>query len=197
MKRSKVALLLLASTLPGLAAAHGGDDHGEAKPAVTAMVNGVSAGAMGETFEVLVKAAESEPKEATALRVFLSDARTNAPLTGAQVELSFLGASEVKLPATPSESPGVYTASATFPSEGSWEAMATVRRGEATEVLSLGAWKVEEAHHAEHEEHENEGLGAKAGVFALLGLGVLGAALWALRRTLRARREPREVPHAR
>ncbi len=196
MKRSKVALLLLASALPGLAAAHGGDDHGEAKPAATALVNGVSAGAMGETFEVLVKAAESEPNEATALRVFVSDARTNAPLPGAQVELSFLGASEVKLPATPAQSAGLYTASATFPSEGSWEAMATVRQGEATEVLSLGAWKVEEAHVA-HEEHEHEALGAKTGVLALLGLGVAGAALWALRRTLRARREPREVPNAR
>lgn len=196
MKRCKVALLLLASTLPGLAMAHGGDDHGAAKPAPTAMVNGVSAGAMGETFEVLVKAAESEPNEATALRVFVSDARTNAPLTGAEVELSFLGASEVKLPVTPSESAGLYTASATFPSEGSWEALATVRRGNATEVLSLGAWKVEEAHVA-HEEAAHEGSGVKAGVLVLLAVGLAAAALWALRRTLRARREPKEVPNAR
>lgn len=196
MKQLKVALLLLASTVPGLAAAHGGEDHGDAKPAPAALVQGVSAGAMGETFEVLVKAPHSEPNEATELRVFVADARTNAPLTGAEVELSFLGASEVKLPATPSESAGLYTASATFPSEGHWEAMATVRRGNATEVLSLGAWEVEEAH-VEHEEAEHEGFGAKTGVFALLGLGVAGAALWAVRRTLRARREPREVPHAR
>lgn len=196
MKQGKVALLLLASTLPGLAAAHGGEDHGDAKPAPAAMVQGVSAGAMGETFEVLVKAAESEPNEATALRVFVSDARTNAPMQGAQVELSFLGESEVKLPAAPAESTGIYTASATFPSEGSWEAMATVRRGNATEVLSLGPWKVEEAHHA-HEEAEHEGVGARVGVFALLGLGAVGAAFWALRRTLRSRREPREAPNAR
>ncbi len=196
MKRCKVALLLLASTVPGLAAAHGGEDHGDAKPAATALVQGVSAGAMGETFEVLVKAAHSEPNEATALRVFVSDARTNAPLTGAEVELSFLGASEVKLPATPAENAGLYTASATFPGEGSWEAMATVRRGNATEVLSLGAWKVEEAH-VEHDEHAHEGFGAKAGVFALLGLGAAAAGFWAVRRALRARREPGEVPHAR
>lgn len=195
MKQGKVALLLLASALPGLAAAHGGEDHGE-KPAPTAQVQGVSAGAMGDTFEVLVKAAESEPNEATALHVFISDARTNAPLKGAEVELSFLGASEVKLPATPSGSEGIYEASTTFPSEGQWEAMATVRRGSATEVLSLGPWKVEEAHH-EHEEAEHGRVGVRTGVFALLGLGVAGAALWTVRRMKKTRREPREVPDAR
>jgi hypothetical protein len=152
---------------------------------------------MGETFEVLVKAAESEPNEATALRVFVSDARTNAPLAGAEVELSFLGASEVKLAAKASGSAGIYTGAATFPSEGAWEALATVRRGSAEEVLSLGPWKVEEAHaHAEEAAHA-EGAGLKLPLLSLLGLGAVGAGLWALRRTLRARRREQEAPHAR
>jgi hypothetical protein len=196
VKQWKAALLALVGTLPVLAWAHGGEDHGAEKPAPSAVANGPAVGAMGETFEVLLKAAESEPNEATELRVFVSDARTNAPLAGAEVELSFLGASEVKQAAAATGSAGIYTATATFPSEGAWEALATVRRGSATEVLSLGPWKVEEAH-AHAEEASPAGAGAKAPLLALLVLGVAGAALWAARRTLRARRRHQEVPHAR
>lgn len=194
MKRWKAALLVLAGAVPGLAGAHGGEDHGGARPAPAAMVQGLSAGAMGETFEVLVKAPESEPREATALRVFVSDARTNAPLQGAEVELSFLSASEVKLAATPSDSAGIYTASATFPSEGDWEAMATVRRGSETEVLSLGAWKV--APHV-HADEPASGLRTKAPLLAVLGAGAVGAGLWTVMRTQRSRRRAQEVSNAR
>ncbi|XXF75170.1 FixH family protein [Myxococcaceae bacterium GXIMD 01537] len=193
MTRWKVALWLCAAGLPGLAGAHGGEDHGEKAPVPMAGARGPSVAATGEAFEVLVKAPEAEPGHPAELQVFVADPRTNAPLEGARVELSFLGAGEVKVAAAASGSPGIYTATTTFPSEGDWEALATVKRGSASEVLSLGPWTVE--HAPEHaEEHPEGGSASKTAGLVLLGLGAVGTGMWAVRR---ARRGPQEVPHAR
>jgi hypothetical protein len=142
---------------------------------------------MGERFEVLVKAHEAEPGEPVELHVFVADARTNAPVPGATVALSFLEASEVKANATPAESPGIYEATLTFPGTGDWEAMATVTRGEATEILSLGPVKV--AEHAAAEEPHGPSASSRVPLFVGLGLVLAALAAWAVRRSLRRTRE--------
>jgi hypothetical protein len=192
--RWMAAVLTLGLVLPGLAWAHGGEDHGDAPPPPAATTGqGQAVGATGEAFEVLVKGAMAAPGAEAPFRVFVADPRTNAPIEGAAVELSFLGASEVKSNATATEHPGIYTATVTFPGEGDWEVMASVNRGQEAEVLALGALKVGVAATDQAEPHSH-GFPWRTVLLAALGLAVLAvAALWGGRRLTRSRRRSTEV----
>jgi cobalt-zinc-cadmium efflux system membrane fusion protein len=192
--RWMAVVLTLGLFLPGLTWAHGGEDHGDAPPPTTATAEqGQAVGTTGETFEVLVKGPLAAPGAEVPFRVFVADTRTNAPIAGAAVELSFLGSSEVKSNATPTESPGIYAATVTLPAAGDWEVMASVNRGQEAEVLALGALKAGMAAEAPAEPHAH-GFPWRSAVLAALGLALLGvAAVWGSRRLTRSRRRSAEV----
>jgi hypothetical protein len=194
--RWMAAVLTLGMILPGLALAHGGEDHGEAPPPPSATADqGHAVGTTGEAFEVLVKGPRAVPGDAVPFRVFVADTHTNAPIEGATVELSFLGASEVKLNATPTENPGIYAATVTLPGAGDWEVIASVNRGQAAEVLALGALKVGGA--MEQIAPHSHGFPWRVALPTALGLTLLAAAaLWGARRSLRSRRRSAEVSDA-
>jgi hypothetical protein len=192
--RWMAAVLTLGLVLPGLSWAHGGEDHGDAPPPPSATAEqGQAAGTTGETFEVLVKGPLAAPGAELPFRVFVADTRTNAPIAGAAVELSFLGASEVKANAAPAGSPGIYAATVVLPAAGDWEVMASVSRGQEAEVLALGAIKAGMAA-ADPAEPRSHGFPWRSALLAALGLALLAvAAVWGGRRFTRSRRRSAEV----
>ncbi len=69
--------------------AHGGEDHGEKKPTSTVIQVGYySAEAISDKYEVLIKYGSLEPGKAAELTLFLSDANSNLPISGAQLKCS-------------------------------------------------------------------------------------------------------------
>ena len=77
-------MLLLAALMPSLSFAHGGEDHGDAKPTVIAGV-GPRMTAQSEAFEIV---AIPTAKDGGKLRIFLSDLPSNASIAKAQIEVT-------------------------------------------------------------------------------------------------------------
>jgi cobalt-zinc-cadmium efflux system membrane fusion protein len=72
-----------------LAFAHGGEDHGEKKATSTVIPAGYySAEAISDKYEVLIKYASLEQGKAAELTLFLANALTNLPISGAQLKFS-------------------------------------------------------------------------------------------------------------
>ncbi len=149
MRRMGWMLLAVAVGLPAVARAHEGEDHGA--PTVSTANAGMHVlAATGDVFEVVLKHAEHAEGPKTAMRMLVSETDTNAPVSGAQVELTLTGPAVLAL--TPlMESPGIYVAEAELAPEVEFAAVATVTRGDAVDVLALGTVHVEEEH--EGEEH--------------------------------------------
>lgn len=166
-----VLLCLLAA--PALA--HGGEDHGEApRPAVGSPRGETHVlGATGDVFEVVIEHPQHGEGGKTPVRVFVAEADTNAPVSGAQVELTLTGPTLQKL--TPRMgSPGVYLAEAELPVGAEFAAVTTVTRGEAVDVLALGTVHLEpEESTAASGEHSSARWPLAVG-----GLGVLGLVAW-------------------
>lgn len=138
MKRASRLAFLALLAAPAAALGHGGDDHGD-KPAVTGGAERPpAAGGTGDLFEVVVKYAPAAPGKPTALRVFVADAATNEPVSGAEIELTFSASSEIKVIPKAADAPGVYLGSVVFASEGEVDAVASVSRGDDADLVTLG-----------------------------------------------------------
>lgn len=178
-----VLLCLLAAP----AFAHGGEDHGDAPKPVSSMEDETHVlGATGDVFEVVLKHPEHGEGGKTPLRVLVAETDTNAPVSGAEVELTLTGPT-VQALKPKMESPGVYQAEAELPVGAEFAAVATVTRGEAVDVLALGVV------HLEPEESTDHPGGATSRGWrlgAVLGsVGVLVLISW-----VRARRMRRAAP---
>lgn len=167
------------------ALAHGGEDHGEAQAPVASSMQGEVhvLSAVGDAFEVVLKHPAHGEDGPTPLRLFVADADTNAPVAGAQVELTLTGPS-VQALKPKMDSPGVYLAEAELPVESEFAAVATVTRGDTVDIVSLGAV------HLEREEAAATLTGGSSkagrGVVVLAGLAALALGAWWMAR--RARR---------
>jgi hypothetical protein len=176
--------LLLICLLAAPVLAHGGDDHGDAPLAVSSMQDETHVlAATGDIFEVVLKHPEHGEGGKTPLRVFVAEANTNAPVSGAQVELTLTGPTVQALKPR-MESPGVYQAEAELPVGAEFAAVATVTRGEAVDVLALGVVHLEPEEspggHGDGGSSRGWLLGAVVG-----GLGVLALGAWARTRRMR------------
>ncbi|WP_224364930.1 hypothetical protein [Hyalangium versicolor] len=175
-------LCLLCWMVAAPALAHGGEEHGEASPPVaSARGDAHVLGATGDVFEVVLEHPEHGEGGRTPVRVLVAETDTNAPVLGAQVELTLTGPSVQKL-APKMDSPGVYLADAELPVGAEFAAVVTVTRGDAVDVLSLGMV------HLEPEEHASaQGSGAsKTWLLALAaGVGLAGIGAWTLARRMR------------
>lgn len=172
---------LLLCLLAAPAFAHGGEDHGDAPKPVSSLEGGTHVlGATGDVFEVVLKHAEHGEGGKTPLRVFVAETDTNAPVSGAEVELTLTGPTVQALKPR-MDSPGVYQVEAELPVGAEFAAVATVTRGETVDVLALGVV------HLEPEESTGpHGAASARGWWLGAGLGVVG--LLALVTWARARR---------
>jgi hypothetical protein len=171
---------LLAWLLAAPAFAHGGEDHGEAPPRAASTQGEVhTLAATGDVFEVVLKHPEHGAGGRTPLRLFVAEADTNAPVSGAQVELSLTGPTLQTL-SPKVDSPGVYLAEADLPVGAEFAAVVTVTRGQSVDVLALGTV------HLEPEEVASASQGGGASLGWILGtvggLGALALLAWAMAR---------------
>lgn len=172
-------LAVVGLSLTGVAAAHEGDAHGAAPQVPTAGEEPHVLAATGDVFEVVLKHPEHAEGPRTPLRVLVAESATNAPVSGARVELTLTG-KDVQALVPRMESPGVYVTEAELVPEVELAAVATVTRGDAVDVLALGTVHVEE----EHDEHDDAHHDAEVG-WALTGgaaLMVAAGAWWVSRR---------------
>jgi hypothetical protein len=167
------------------ALAHGGEDHGEAPAPVASMQGEVHAlGAVGDAFEVVLKHPAHGEGGKTPLRVFVAEADSNAPVSGAQVELTLTGPT-VQALKPKMDSPGVYLAEAELPVGAEFVAVATVTRGDVVDVVALGTVHLEpEEVAAALAGGSSKGWGIVAGLVGLAAF-VFGS-LWMARRMRRA-----------
>jgi hypothetical protein len=171
-------LAWLGLSLPALA--HEGAPHAEPAPVVGTSENAHVLGATGDVFEVVLKHPEHAVGAKTPVRLFVAEASTNAPVSGAQVELALTGARTQAL--TPKmEAPGTYVVDAELSPGAEWAAVATVTRGDQVDVLALGTV------HVDPEEEHDEGRSQGASKPVVIGVGasallVAVAASRALRR---------------
>lgn len=179
--RSLFPLLLWLLAAPAFA--HGGEDHGDAPKPVSSLEGGTHVlGATGDVFEVVLKHPEHGEGGKTPLRVLVAETGTNAPVSGAEVELTLTGPTVQALKPR-MDSPGVYQAEAELPVGAEFAAVATVTRGEAVDVLALGVVHLEpEEASASQSSATLRGwwLGAVLGAVGVLALGA-----WARSRRMR------------
>jgi len=171
--------VLVCLSLPLAAGAHEGEAHGKAPEVATPGEALHVLAATGDVFEVVLKHPEHAEGPKTPVRVLVAESATNAPVSGAQVELTLTGASVQSL-VSRMESPGVYVVEAELVPEVELAAVATVTRGDAVDVLALGTVHVE----AEHEEAHEGSFDARfgGGVAGVVALLVAAGAWWVVRR---------------
>ena len=107
-----MAMLILSVFFTAPIFAHGGEDHGDAKPAVTSNQKGmVARTARAGEFEILLKHSPLEPDSETAAKLFITRFATNEPFADAKPSIEITAkdgrtfeASEVK-----TDAPGSYS----------------------------------------------------------------------------------------
>jgi RND family efflux transporter MFP subunit len=113
-------IMLTASIVLSFAAAyaHGGEDHGEKKTTSTVIPVGYySAEAISDKYEVLIKYSFLEQGKTAELTLFLANALTNLPISGAQLKLSNPDDAAQAFLVTPTDS-GIYTIHTQFSNGG-------------------------------------------------------------------------------
>ena len=184
-----VVVLLAGAAPPG--AAHEGDDHA-AESAPAARLSGDADGTQSRVtesaaHELLFRADEIEPAHRSTVHLFLCELETNAPITGARLEVA--SASHDSVWNARAESPGVYVADIAIPVAGTFTLDVVVRHGEEIDLLSIDSVRVGVA-------PPGAGIAASAGgglppwaFAAFAGFGVLAIASLALFARARAGRK--------
>lgn len=129
-------LLLLALLLAPGAWAHGGEDHGAAKPGTAAGSTSFSTHALSETFELLLRYAPLEAGKPAHLRLFVSDYATNAPVPAARITLTTPEDGSLKWTVKPLE-PGIYEVEGQFPANKKYSFAANIVAGAEADLLLL------------------------------------------------------------
>ncbi|MCP3058634.1 hypothetical protein LXT21_07615 [Myxococcus sp. K38C18041901] len=101
--------------------------------------------ATGDVFEVVLRHPEHSETPKTRVRIWVAETETNAPVSGAQVELTLTGSTVQKL-SPRMLSAGAYEAEALLEPETEWAAVVTVTRGNDVDVLALGTVHLEQDH---------------------------------------------------
>jgi len=140
MRKNLLQLLLLLTWLaaPALpAAAHGGEDHGDAAKAATpAGATTFSAAAVSDQFEVLLRYPPLAPGGDADMRLFLADFATNAPIKGARLTLTCPEAPQLKFAVT-EKGPGEYLVETTFPAKRAYSLTVQIVAGSQADLLLL------------------------------------------------------------
>jgi hypothetical protein len=140
--RASMMMLLFFLLAPPLrVGAHGGEDHGHAGAAPSAVpaaqAGWLSTFGQTEQFELLVKYPPPKRGEPGLLRIYLADYPTNRPIVDAAFDLAF-SPSGVKLASVPAmRSPGIYELTATFPTDTVYTLVATVTAGQRTDFVEI------------------------------------------------------------
>lgn len=123
-------VLAFLAFFPALGSAHGGEDHSKKEEnAAAPSVQGLRAAATTEAFEVVAVV----PAKGMALRLLLSELRTNAPIEGAAVDIEIGGTTRQAVAAAP----GIYDVTLARRPEESVESLVSIVHGETSDLVPL------------------------------------------------------------
>ena len=174
--------------------AHGGEDHGEKKPAtVVPGTNMVVHVARAGDFEVVIKHAPVEPDKEMVARVFVSRFANNEPVTGAKpvVTLTSDGNSPVELTATASATTGMYEVKLPPLPKGQYKLAARVDYNGETKTAALSALEVAPQPVAAISVVASWARSALIALGALVGIGLIGLIGMVIYRAAQASRRER------
>ncbi|MBF0400129.1 MAG: efflux RND transporter periplasmic adaptor subunit [Magnetococcales bacterium] len=124
-------LLVLAS--PGVAHAHGGEDHGDAAvPRDHTLPVAPGHGAAGDLFEAVV----TPLPDRKGVSIHLSDLENNAPVKNATIEAEMAGSSPWRGTASPTRATGIYELPLPRP-DGAFDLTLTVTTGEKNDLILI------------------------------------------------------------
>ncbi len=179
---------------PATGFAHGGEDHGDQKPATvskgTNMI--VHVGRAGD-YEVVIKHAPLEPDKEVVARVFVNRFATNEPVAGAKaiVSLTTDGGAPVELTATASSTPGMYEVKLPPLPKGQYKLAARIDSNGETKTASLSALEVAPQPVAATATIAAWARKALIGLGLLVTLGLIGVAAFLIYRASQASRRER------
>ena len=179
---------------PASVFAHGGEDHGDQKPATiskgTNMI--VHIGRAGD-YEVVIKHAPVDPDKEVVARVFVNRFATNEPVAGAKtiVSLTTDGAAPVELTATASSTPGMYEVKLPPLPKGQYKLAARIDSNGETKTASLSALEVAPQPVAATATIAAWARTALIGLGLLVALGLIGLAAFLIYRASQASRRER------
>jgi cobalt-zinc-cadmium efflux system membrane fusion protein len=156
-----VALIAAVQAWAPSLVAHGGEDHGEAPPPPTAADGSRTATATTTALEVVLRwparAAADGPQR---FRVLVSDYATNAPVEGAEIEMTFTTTGKPDVVAKPAatKSPGIYEADAALPVDAHYALSATIIAGELVDVIAVSDVDIGPPPPVAAEEHHEHAL---------------------------------------
>ena len=167
-----LSVFMLGASVPQVPA-HGGEDHGDAKPATTATT---TAGTVTRTarvgdFEIMLKHSPLEPDTATAGRLFITRFSTNEPVGDAApaLEIESATGSVTEVPVEKTAAVGSFAAKIPALPEGAYTVRTKVSAGGGkTDTATFSG--VEIAHHEAVEEASSSSSWAQTALMAMLFL---------------------------
>ena len=169
-----MAMLILSVFFTAPIFAHGGEDHGDAKPAVTSNQKGmVARTARAGEFEILLKHSPLEPDTETAAKLFITRFATNEPFADAKPSIEITAkdgktfeASEVK-----TDAPGSYSFKLPPLPEGTYTVLAKLNAAGKADTATFSSVSVE---HAEAESSTGSSSWVRTVLMVLTAAVVLG-----------------------
>ena len=169
-----MAMLILSVFFTAPIFAHGGEDHGDAKPAVVSNQKGmVARTARAGEFEILLKHSPLEPDSETAAKLFITRFATNEPFADAKPSIEITAkdgktfeASEVK-----TDAPGSYSFKLPPLPEGTYTVLAKLNAAGKADTATFSSVSVE---HAEAESSTGSSSWVRTVLMVLTAAVVLG-----------------------
>lgn len=172
MKRILVTLFFSFSAM--VLWAHGGEDHGAKKAAVTTSSKYFSSEALSDKYEVLVKYGELEAKNESSFQLFLSDAATNRALDSATITLKLAGHPALNFSVTRTDT-GIYQVKGVFPENAFYDLQVNINSPKGADFLQVQKIEIGKKLQSSVEE-EHAHWYSSPWVWAIVGL-LLGIAL--------------------
>jgi len=163
-----VIIAFLASPLPIFA--HGGEDHGEAKPQTSIKQNIETRTATTDDFEILLKTPLLKPDEEIGGKLFLTWHETNEPISNAKITLLVEGedGKKTEIVVNSTDNPGVYRLTIPPIPNSAVKLSAKINHSGKDAVVSFGAAEIKPA------PFESSAENTSWARSALLGLGAIG-----------------------
>lgn len=190
-----LALLLIAAPAHAGGDPSDGHSHGAEVGGASSSVGPgvVTTAAMTGRFEVVLKHAPVRGGEPYSGTLYLADFATNRPVAGATIELQAPGVPGEGFTAQATDEPGLYavTREAGFPRDGLYDLTASVRAGDASDLVLLSGLYIGPVAVPAPAPAEPSGGGSFPWLYVLV-VAALGAGLVAL--LLRSARQRRQAP---
>lgn len=170
-----IALILFISIFSENLFAHGGEDHGEKKEAKNTGKAYFTVYSVSDAFQVVLRYTPLKANEKATMKLFISDAGTNAPVQNAKVEIISLDDASLKFEVKIIEA-GIYSVEGSFPADSSYTLVANIATNNKADLMTLEKIKV-----GQDVPHEHEGavwFGVNSLIFLVFGIALGGGTVF-------------------